>query len=251
MFDRYRGPSSLLVARHGESEGNVARDFAEERGLPLIDIVERDMDVALSERGESQAAALGRWLRRLGRRRPTVALSSPYTRAVRTAEIALEAGRLTGVPLVLDERLREREFGALDRLTKVGIEERFPEEAKARARIGKFYHRPPGGESWCDVALRVRTMLDTMAREYDGERVLVVSHEVVVLQFCYVITRMTEQEILATASEHQLANCSVTSFVADRRRRTSAMRLVDFGAVTSDEAEASVTNEPDVSVAAR
>jgi broad specificity phosphatase PhoE len=94
-------------------------------------------------------------------------------------------------------------------------------------------------------------MLDTMAREYDGERVLVVSHEVVVLQFCYVIMRMTEQEILALASEHQLANCSATSFVADRRRRTSAMRLVEFGAVTSDEADTPVTNEPDASVAAR
>ncbi|MEY2454730.1 MAG: 2,3-bisphosphoglycerate-dependent phosphoglycerate mutase [Acidimicrobiaceae bacterium] len=250
MFHRARGPAALYVARHGESDGNVARDLAEEQGLPFIDIVERDMDVRLSPDGERQAAALGRWLRHLGRRRPTLALASPYVRAASTAQIALDAGGLSRVPLVLDERLREREFGVLDRLTKVGIEQRFPEQAEARARVGKFYHRPPSGESWCDVALRVRTVLDTMADEYDGERIFVVSHEVVVLQFCYVIERMTEKEILATASEHQLANCSVTSFAADRRRRTSAMRLLQFGEVTSDDEHAPVTNEPDVSVAA-
>ena len=62
-------------------------------------------------------------------------------------------------PVRLDERLREREFGVLDRLTKVGIEERFPEQAAARAFLGKFFHRPPGGESWADVAARVRAVL--------------------------------------------------------------------------------------------
>jgi broad specificity phosphatase PhoE len=252
MRHRDRGPRSLLVVRHGESAGNVARDAAEADGLPTIDIVERDMDVPLSPLGERQAAALGEWIHGLRRKRPTLALASPYVRAVRTAEIALEAADLSDVPIVLDERLREREFGALDRLTKRGIEERFPDEAAARARVGKFYHRPPGGESWCDVALRVRSVLDSMAREFDGERVLVVAHEVVVLQFCYVLEHLTEQEILALAREHPLANCSVTSFKADRGRQSGAMRLERFGtAVPMEEAGAPVTREHDASVAAR
>src|SRR5689334_19853322 len=124
-----RGPRSLLVARHGESSGNVARDAAEADGLAVIDIVERDMDVPLSPLGERQAVALGEWLRGLGRgKRPTITLSSPYVRAVSTARIALDAAKLGDVPVILDERLREREFGALDRLTKLGIEERFPDE---------------------------------------------------------------------------------------------------------------------------
>ncbi|MDQ1430050.1 MAG: hypothetical protein QOF40_652 [Actinomycetota bacterium] len=250
MRHRARGPASLLVVRHGESAGNVARDAAEAGGLAMIDIVERDMDVPLSTCGERQAKALGEWLRDLGRKRPTLALTSPYLRASLTANIALEAAGLRDVPVLLDERLREREFGALDRLTKLGIEQRFPEEAKARARVGKFYHRPPGGESWCDVALRVRSVLDSMASEHDGERVLVVAHEVVVLQFCYVLEHMTEKEILALASEHQLANCSVTSFTADHRRRSGAMRLERFGAVVAlEDAGAPVTTKPDVSIA--
>ena len=43
----------------------------------------------------------------------------------------------------MDERLREKEFGILDRLTKAGIAERFPDQAALRARMGKFYHRSP------------------------------------------------------------------------------------------------------------
>src|SRR4051812_40685814 len=84
---RGRWPHTLQLVRHAESCGNVARDSAELKGLATIDIAERDMDVALSERGREQAAALGRWLGDLGRARPTVVVSSPYVRAEQTARI--------------------------------------------------------------------------------------------------------------------------------------------------------------------
>ena len=64
---------------------------------------------------------------------------------------------------VVDERLREKEFGILDRLTRSGIEELHPDQAEFRQLLGKFYHRPPGGESWCDVILRLRSALDTIS----------------------------------------------------------------------------------------
>ena len=57
----------------------------------------------------------------------------------------------------MDERLREKEFGILDGLTTLGIRNGFPEQADFRKILGKFYHRPPGGESWCDVILRLRS----------------------------------------------------------------------------------------------
>ena len=40
-------------------------------------------------------------------------------------------------------------------------EEHYPDEAKRRDLLGKFYYRPPGGESWADVALRIRSVLAT------------------------------------------------------------------------------------------
>jgi broad specificity phosphatase PhoE len=181
-------PASLLLVRHAESVGNVARAAADEAGAATIDITERDMDVDLSRRGEQQAAALGGWLGRL-EQPPAVALTSPYLRTRRTAELALGAGGLDGLELCGDERLREREFGSFDRLTRRGLTERFPEEWEARVRLGKFYHRPPGGESWCDVALRVRSLLDSIGREYGGERLVVFTHEVVLLMFRYVLER--------------------------------------------------------------
>jgi broad specificity phosphatase PhoE len=239
----------LTLVRHGESVGNVARLAAESAGIADIDIAERDMDVPLSSRGERQAVAVGRWLKGLGRSRPTVVLSSPYVRAHRTATIALETAGMR-MPVLLDERLREREFGVLDRLTKSGILARYPDQAEVRARVGKFYHRPPGGESWCDVALRVRSALDSVTREHSGEHVLLVAHQVVIFMFRYVIERMTEGEILALARAHDLANCSITSFVADRHR--NGMRLTKFNELLAIEEEhAPITAEPDVPVAPR
>ena len=79
-----------------------------------------------------------------------------------------------------DERLREKEFGILDRMTTFGIREKYPELAEQRKHVGKFYFRPPGGESWCDVILRLRSFLDMLTREYRGDRVLVVAHQVIV-----------------------------------------------------------------------
>src|SRR5947199_10836437 len=111
----------IWLLRHGESAGNVARDKAEFGGLAMIDIADRDMDVPLSSRGEEQAVAVGRWFADIEPdRRPTIALTSPYVRAVATTTLALEAAGLDSVPVVVDERLREPEFGVLGRLTQLG-----------------------------------------------------------------------------------------------------------------------------------
>jgi broad specificity phosphatase PhoE len=243
-----RWPEAITLVRHAESAGNVARDLAEASGAPFIDIAERDMDVPLSRRGEDQAAALGRWIADAAEP-PAAILSSPYLRAHETARLLRETSGLEP-PIVLDERLREREFGVLDRLTRVGIEQRYPEQAEARRRLGKFYHRPPGGESWCDVALRVRSALDSISREHAGDRVLIVAHEVVVLMFRYVIERLTEADVLALGRSANLANCSVSSFV--RRPDGSGMRLERFGEIAPLlKEEAPVTREPDRAVAPR
>src|SRR5262249_55045255 len=161
----------LILVRHGESAGNVARDAADAAGLPVIDLAIRDVDVPLSPRGKEQAEALGRWFARQPKReRPSVVLSSPYVRAQCTAErIAVSGGFLPEAEgPVIDDRLREKEFGILDRLTRRGIEAQHPEQAEFRRLLGKFYHRPPGGESWCDVILRLRGVIDTISLHYPG-----------------------------------------------------------------------------------
>jgi len=249
-------PSVLWIVRHGESAGNVARDAADAAGDHLIDIETRDVDVPLSALGERQAAAVGRWFARAPEeRQPTVVLTSPYLRARRTAELIRAAGGFApGVDdLIVDERLREKEFGILDRLTTAGIRARHPEQAEFRRLLGKFYHRPPGGESWCDVILRLRSALDTISLHHRGERVLIVSHQVVVLCLRYLLECMTEAEILAIDRATEVANCSVTAYEFDPsigRHGKLTLRLFNFVAPLEEEG-APVTSKPDAPVAAR
>ena len=207
-------PAALWIVRHGESAGNLARDAAEAQQLERIEIAApRDMDVPLSPLGEEQAQALGRWVAALPpAEQPTAVLASPYVRARRTAELLLEAAGLPHLPFFIDERLREREFGVLDRLTRFGIERLFPEQAQLRRNLGKFYHRPPGGESWSDVILRLRSVVEMLSRERRGQRVLVLCHSAVVLCMRYVLEHMTEEQILAIDRASDVANCSLTAY---------------------------------------
>src|SRR3954464_12170767 len=95
-----RWPDSLWVVRHGESAGNVARDAAYAAGHTTIDIAERDVDVPLSETGERQSTALGRWFAAMPQEaRPCVVLVSPYLRARHTASLIDAAGGIAPVAM--------------------------------------------------------------------------------------------------------------------------------------------------------
>lgn len=254
MKEQQKWPDRLWIVRHGQSSGNVAREAAEAAGHAVIDLPTRDVDVPLSELGERQSIALGHWFRQMPlEERPTAVFVSPYVRTRRTAELATLAAELEqgDAALITDERLREREFGIFDRLTKAGIREKFPEQAEMRAAIGKFYHRPPGGESWCDVILRLRSVIGTLTREYRGERVLIVTHQVVVLCLRYLLERMSEEQILAIDQECDVANCSITSYRFQRDvgpRGKLALDLYNFVAPLEQEGT-TVTTRPDDPVA--
>jgi broad specificity phosphatase PhoE len=250
-------PGRLWIVRHGESSGNVARDAAQAARLTHIDTgAARDVDVPLSDLGARQSRALGRWFAAMPPGdRPDVVFASPYRRARQTAALISEAGGLApdACPIVADERLREKEFGILDRLTRWGIEQHHPDQAEFRRALGKFYHRPPGGESWCDVILRLRSALDSIALHHAGARVLIVAHQVVVLCLRYLIENMTEEEILAIDAEGDVANCGVTDYVLDPaagRNGGLALRVYNF--VAPLEAQGTpVTDEPDAPAGVR
>ncbi|WP_425228417.1 histidine phosphatase family protein [Sphingomonas sp.] len=248
-----RWPSRLWIVRHGQSAGNVARDAADAAGAERIVLGGRDVDVPLSEQGEEQARGLGRWFAHEAVR-PAVMLVSPYVRAQQTAGLfRAQGGCDAAVPLCLDERLREKEFGILDGLTGAGVRAIHPEQAEFRRLLGKFYHRPPGGESWCDVVFRLRSLIDTVALHHAGKDVMIVAHQVVVLCLRYVIENLTEAEILAIDKAGDVANCSVTEYVFDAAARgDGGMTLVRYNAVEAIEASAApVTAAPDVMAAPR
>jgi len=253
---RQNWPERLWLVRHGQSQGNVARDAADESGSHEIDIDVRDVDVPLSDLGFEQAEAAGRWFAALPKdERPEIILSSPYVRARQTAEAICNAGALAAGPsrTIIDERLREREFGIFDRLTTVGIRERFPEEAAHRRRLGKFYHRPPGGESWADVILRLRSMLNTINLHYCDRRVMVVCHQVVVLCFRYILEELDEAEILSIDKQADVLNCGICAYDFEPDAKglcVPTLTLWNQGAPLDDE-EARKTSAPDAMAGTR
>jgi broad specificity phosphatase PhoE len=209
--------SELLLVRHGESEANVAAAEADAAGALRIAVPARDADVELSATGVAQAEALGRRLGALAEDEAPEALwVSTYRRARSTAEHALEVAGLE-LPTRIDERLRDRELGVLDTLTWRGVEQLHPEEAERRRFLGKYYHRPPGGESWVDVTLRARSVLRDIA-DSGASRVLVVAHDAVVLILRSVLEGIAEAELLELSRTDPVRNASVTRLVHEGGR---------------------------------
>jgi 2,3-bisphosphoglycerate-dependent phosphoglycerate mutase len=121
---RYR----LVLLRHGESEWNALNLFT---GW---------VDVGLSPRGEEEARRAGKLLGRHGLL-PDVVHTSVLRRAIRTAEIALDACDRHWVPVRRSWRLNERHYGALQGKDKRQILERYGEERFMAWR--RSYDVPP------------------------------------------------------------------------------------------------------------
>src|SRR5258708_3498014 len=116
---------------------------------------------ALSATGREQAGELGARRRATGVR---VVFSSDLRRAVATAQLAFEG---SGIPLRTDWRLRECNYGALNGMPVAQL------EAERRHRIDEPF---PDGESYRQVVERVRAFLADLARDWEGQQVLLVGH---------------------------------------------------------------------------
>ncbi|MFZ4434256.1 MAG: histidine phosphatase family protein [Microthrixaceae bacterium] len=234
--DRGGMPLDLFLVRHGQSEGNVALEAADDGdGTHLTDDFRgrNASDWRLSSHGCTQAAAAGGWIRRWLSRHTDGGFDryycSPY---VRTRETAALLG-LPGAQWQLESLLRERDFGLWAGVPKPEAEELFPETWAEKQRH-KFLWRPEGGESTADLDMRVRDLLATLAREMAGRRVICVTHEDTMRAFRFRLERMTVEEWLERERDEQLdmPNCGILHYT--RRSEDGAVagkftrvRLVD------------------------
>jgi 2,3-bisphosphoglycerate-dependent phosphoglycerate mutase len=209
---RQKWPNHLVIVRHGQSERNVAKEHAKAEGLVEAFSNVRDIDTALTPVGIQQAISTGDFLK--DKINFDVIFSSPYLRAIQTAE-HITSRFDTKPPVLLEERIREIEFGMLDGFTWQGVRERFPEEWARRKREGKYWYRPPGGESRPDVALRVHSFLGALTRDYRQKNVLVICHSVVVLIFRRLLERWDEAKYMEVDRENDVLNCGVTAYRYD------------------------------------
>lgn len=210
--------AGLWAVRHGQSTANVAFAAAK-ASLSTEPVPGRDRDVPLSGQGAAQARALGAWLAaQAPRSGPDLVVCSPYLRARQTWELMTSRAAELGVrppDALVDERLRDREMGVFELHPPSALRARAPEEAARRELLGDWYYRPPGGEAFTDVAVRVGQFVSDLGRAAPGRRVLVVAHDGIVVALRHVLAGIgaTPPELLPP-----VPNASVSHWDGDGRR---------------------------------
>ncbi len=206
-----------MLVRHGESEQNRERslvDSGKRHDFSKRIKETRNADIRLTPNGRFQAKKTGELLKKEYRKFDAV-FASPFRRARETAAGILKTFGANVPHTIIEERIREKEFGIFHATTAEEIRKKYPEWHHLRGIEGKYYFRPPGGESYPDIALRVHDFLGTLVREHSGKNILVVSHSAIMLVFHKLLTRMTEEEILQLDSENRIKNCGIISYVLD------------------------------------
>lgn len=148
----------LVIWRHGETDWNAGGRF------------QGHLDIPMNATGERQARAAAAVLAELG---PTKIVSSDLSRAQGTARALAD---LTGLPVLLDERLREVNVGEWVGSTLQDIIAADPTIGEALQR-GEDVRRSPTGENATELGQRIAAALhDIVAEAQDGEVVVVVTH---------------------------------------------------------------------------
>jgi 2,3-bisphosphoglycerate-dependent phosphoglycerate mutase len=131
---------TLVLLRHGESEWNAKNLFT---GW---------VDVDLSEKGAAEARRGGELLREAALL-PDVVHTSLLRRAIRTAEIALDAADLLWLPVRRSWRLNERHYGDLQGKDKAATREKYGDEQFAIWRRSYDEAPPnlPDDDEWSQV----------------------------------------------------------------------------------------------------
>ncbi len=166
-------PGRVYLVRHGQTEWNLAGRLQGQGDSPL------------TADGIDQAARAGRLLwTLLGGEAPPALASSPLGRALATAEIVCREAGWVASEIRLDARLKEADYGRWEGSTKAEVKARFPAAWRAR-QLDRWGTRPPGGESYADLARRAADWW--LAHTETARPVVVVSHEMMsrVLRGCY------------------------------------------------------------------
>ncbi len=161
----------IYVARHCSTECSEKKIYCGRSDIPL------------SPRGKAEAKALTQKAKELSF---SLVVSSPLLRARETA-LAIVGER--NIPILLDDRLKERDFGAFE-----GTSVEAPEGKVYRFSFALQY---PHGESNLQVAARVYEFLDEVKEKYAGQDIFLVSHGSACRIIRSYFKQMTDEEFYA------------------------------------------------------
>ena len=206
-------PLDIVLLRHGQSEGNLAKRLSEAGEHGAYDRVSKGRHTRgyrLTHKGRDQALRAGAWIRREFGQFDRY-FASEYARAMETAA-------LLGIPGAQWSRnffLSERDWGDLDQCSEAEREERFGEALQMRD-IEPFYWRPQNGESLAELSLRLDRVLGTLHRECSDKRVILVCHGEVMWTFRVLLERMPQQQFkelhLSKDPKVRVHNCQIIHY---------------------------------------
>ena len=154
----------LVLLRHGQSEWNLKNLFTGWK------------DPDLTPTGIEEAKAAGQRLKARGLAFD-LCFTSALTRAQHTLDLALDELGQTGLPIIRDQALNERDYGDLSGLNKDDARARWGEEQVHLWRRS-YDVPPPGGESLKDTVARALPFYcqEILPAVLQGKRVIVAAH---------------------------------------------------------------------------
>jgi len=190
-------PINLVLVRHGQSEGNKAKRMSEagDNSAFTEGFKKRhSSSFRLTDLGKRQASVIGQWLR--AEFYGTFGWPhcfdryyvSEYVRAIETAGLM----DLPDAHWKKDFYLTERNWGDLDICPEEEREEKFG-EALRRREVQPFFWKPPNGESFVELCLRVDRVLHTLHRECSDQNVIAVCHGEVMRAFQVRLERTSQE----------------------------------------------------------
>eukprot|EP01095_Lingulamoeba_sp_RSL-Kostka_P008511 TRINITY_DN2868_c0_g1_i1.p1 TRINITY_DN2868_c0_g1~~TRINITY_DN2868_c0_g1_i1.p1 ORF type:complete len:412 (+),score=146.55 TRINITY_DN2868_c0_g1_i1:41-1237(+) len=227
--NKMRGPSNLILVRHGQSESNLAQDRSKCG-------IEEDWSQEFSDRHTSQYK-----LTTLGREQAKITgdylkehvlngnfdrhYCSEFVRAMQTAALL----DLPNADWLLEFNLRERDMGILAGHSKQSRKREYGKELRRRER-DIFYYAPPGGESIASICIRVDKFLDSLDRNCSGLDVIVVCHGNIMEAFRLRLERMSQYQYRQYKADQandptkKIKNCEIFWY---SRRNPNSLKIED------------------------
>ncbi|MBQ6886858.1 MAG: histidine phosphatase family protein [Lachnospiraceae bacterium] len=174
----------MYFVRHGQSVWNVENKICGATDIPL------------TETGHKQAMETAKQFVEQNIHADFI-LYSPLTRA---AETARHISELTGIPMRMEERLREQNFGKYESTPRDGAE--FHEAKK------QFVCRYDGGESMLHLAQRIYNLLDEIKAESEEKTYILVAHNGIARVIQSYFYEMTNEEY----ANFGVKNCTIVRY---------------------------------------
>ena len=176
-----QGSKKIFIFRHGETDWNKENRF------------QGHTDIPLNENGRNQARKLAA---QLSSRRIQAILTSDLSRAMETAQILAE--NLGGIPIQIDERLREAHLGEAQGKTFDEIKSFFGEDLTRRWRSSKPTDADvsyPGGETGTAIIARAFAAMEEFLIQKDYYQVGISTHGGVIRRIIHSVQTNPKAEV--------------------------------------------------------